>query len=302
MPETVLHHIISMCRNFLWTGDIRRQYSALVAWKTLCLPKSEGGLGLFDLKARNRSFLAKQLWNIHLKTDSIWIQWVHHYYVHTKSVWDIQAHSRSSPLWKVVLSVRDILTQQCGSPRESIQLLSSWSYGVNPFLAQAYHFFRPAAPTVPWHQVVWEDWSLPKYRFILWLAVLGKLRTRDRLQFLHIDPSCVFCRQEDESHQHLFFLCGWSCNLWSQVTSWLQIDEPMNSLPSALRGMHPKKRSHAARMRRVSLGIVIYLIWEERNRRVFERNSRSINTIFRRFQILFFTILHFHVKANSLPG
>ena len=113
---------------------------------------------------------------------------------------------------------------------------------------------------------------------------------------------CVFCRQEDESHQHLFFLCGWSRNLWSQVTSWLQIDKPMNSLPSALIGMHPKKRSHAARMRRVSLGIVIYLIWEERNRRVFERNSRSINTVFRRFQILFFTILHFHVKDNSLPG
>jgi hypothetical protein len=70
MPEIVIHNIISICRNFLWTRDARRHHSALVAWKTLCLPKAEGGLGLFDLKARNQSFLTKQLWNIHLKTDS----------------------------------------------------------------------------------------------------------------------------------------------------------------------------------------------------------------------------------------
>jgi hypothetical protein len=27
--------------------------------------------------------------------------------------------------------------------------------------------------------VIWEQWSLSKYSFILWLAVLGKLRTRE---------------------------------------------------------------------------------------------------------------------------
>jgi hypothetical protein len=43
----------------------------LVAWKHICLPKAEGGLGLYDIKARNNCFLAKQLWNIHLKSDSI---------------------------------------------------------------------------------------------------------------------------------------------------------------------------------------------------------------------------------------
>jgi hypothetical protein len=57
MPEVVLHRLTSICRNFLWTGNIGRNGSALVAWKFLCLPKVEGGLGLFDFKARNRSFL-----------------------------------------------------------------------------------------------------------------------------------------------------------------------------------------------------------------------------------------------------
>ena len=45
--------------------------SALAAWKVVWMPKKEEGLGLFDIKARKKSFLAKQLWNIHLKSDSI---------------------------------------------------------------------------------------------------------------------------------------------------------------------------------------------------------------------------------------
>jgi hypothetical protein len=70
MPAVVLHKIISICRNFLWTGDTKRNGSALVAWKFLYLPKVEGGLGLCDLKARNRSslpnsfgiFILKWIW------------------------------------------------------------------------------------------------------------------------------------------------------------------------------------------------------------------------------------------------
>ena len=38
-----------------------RSKSALVAWKQGCLPKDEGGLAVFDIKARNDSFFAKHL-------------------------------------------------------------------------------------------------------------------------------------------------------------------------------------------------------------------------------------------------
>ena len=108
IPEIVINNIISICRNFLWTGDVRRSSSALIAWKSLYLPKAEEGLGLFDLRACNRSFLAKQLWNIHLKTYSGWIRWVHHFYLSSDTIWTAQAHQHSSPLWKSIISVRDM--------------------------------------------------------------------------------------------------------------------------------------------------------------------------------------------------
>lgn len=41
LPFTVIHQITCLCRNFLWTGNILWQQPALVAWKTVCLPKKE---------------------------------------------------------------------------------------------------------------------------------------------------------------------------------------------------------------------------------------------------------------------
>jgi len=51
-------------------------------------------------------------------------------------------------------------------------------------------------------------------------------------------------------------------------------------------------------MRRVSLVILVYLIWEERNRHIFNNTAKSVETIFRKFQILFYTILYFHEKKS----
>lgn len=86
MPDIVARKIINVCRNFLWTSDVRKSNSILVAWKSICIPKAEGGLGLFYLKARNISFFTKQFWNIHLKTDSVWFLWVHHFYMSSGTI------------------------------------------------------------------------------------------------------------------------------------------------------------------------------------------------------------------------
>ena len=44
---------------------------------------------------------------------------------------------------------------------------------------------------------------MPRYNFILWLAVLGRLRTKDRLHFLQSDLTCVFCQDEEETQSPL---------------------------------------------------------------------------------------------------
>jgi hypothetical protein len=44
------------------------------------------------------------------------------------------------------------------------------------------------------------------------------------------------------------------------------------------------------------------LIWEERNRRVFENSCSPVEPIFRRFQVLFYMILCFHQRDLPIPN
>ncbi|XP_057509176.1 uncharacterized protein LOC130791871 [Actinidia eriantha] len=53
--------IISLCRNFLCGGKTTTTKKPLVAWKEICRPKSEGGLGFIDLNAWNLALVSKSL-------------------------------------------------------------------------------------------------------------------------------------------------------------------------------------------------------------------------------------------------
>jgi hypothetical protein len=74
----------------------------------------------------------------------------------------------------------------------------------------------------------------------------------------------------------------------------------MMTLTSAIRGLNSGGNNLEARMRRVSLGLTVYLIWEERNKRIFDGQNTSVGNIFRKFQILFYTVFHFYEKDHHI--
>jgi len=129
--------------------------------------------------------------------------------------------------------------------------------------------------------------------------MLGKLRTRDKLQFISTDPLCPLCQNSSESYAHLFFSCAWSSSLSGKARYWLKLHISMPTLNRAVRVLSNNEKGLQPRMRRVSLAFLVYLIWEERNRRIFTNTAKSVEVIFRKFQILFYTILYFH-KKNPL--
>ncbi|KAK6139395.1 hypothetical protein DH2020_026865 [Rehmannia glutinosa] len=47
-----------------------------------------GGLGIRNVHSWNKALLAKILWNIHSKADSLWVRWVHSFYLKNQSIWD----------------------------------------------------------------------------------------------------------------------------------------------------------------------------------------------------------------------
>ncbi|KAK6142302.1 hypothetical protein DH2020_022650 [Rehmannia glutinosa] len=200
---TVIDRITNICRIFLW-GERK----ALVAWKNICLPKSEGGLGFRDIKSWNLALLAKVLWNIHEKWDSLWIRWVDQVYLNGTSVWDWSPAKGDSPLLKRIFEIRDLIVSKEGTTQKAINNPTQWFFDKKSGSSKTYDYFRLRGNPQIWATDVWRHYIPPKHSFILWLGVKGRLQTKDRLHYLDIDTNCAFCGTPIETLDHLFFQCN----------------------------------------------------------------------------------------------
>lgn len=90
LPASVMKTIEALCRNFLWHGNEEGRKLNAVAWQDVCLPRSEGGLGVIQLRAWNKAALGKHLWTILTKLASLWSKWMHSNYIKGKSLWQLQ--------------------------------------------------------------------------------------------------------------------------------------------------------------------------------------------------------------------
>ncbi|KAL2240825.1 UNVERIFIED_CONTAM: hypothetical protein Sindi_0723700 [Sesamum indicum] len=77
-PKGVIKDIQKRLRIFLWRGTGNSGYPK-VAWKEICKPKEEGGLGLKDMSTLNRALMCKKLCEV-IRCDrtSIWVEWLRH--------------------------------------------------------------------------------------------------------------------------------------------------------------------------------------------------------------------------------
>ncbi|KAL0315518.1 UNVERIFIED_CONTAM: hypothetical protein Sradi_5430000 [Sesamum radiatum] len=88
----VIEKIHRLCRAFLWNSK-----RAPVAWVDICHPKEEGGLGVRHIQSWNVALLARVLWNIHCKADTLWAKWVNEVYLRGASLWDWQPKKDDTP-------------------------------------------------------------------------------------------------------------------------------------------------------------------------------------------------------------
>ncbi|CAH1440394.1 unnamed protein product [Lactuca virosa] len=70
---------------------------------------------------------------------------------------------------------------------------------------------------VPWHDIVWYGNCIRRNSFILWMAILNRLKTQDRVRGWEVSGNllCPFCAVTPDSHVHLFFKCDYSQLIWS---------------------------------------------------------------------------------------
>ena len=87
-PKTVIFSMEKMIRDFFWEGGDLGGGEHLVSWKTVCLDKSRGGLGIGNLEQRNKALLMKWLWRFPKEGQSLWFKVIKSIYGLHPNQWD----------------------------------------------------------------------------------------------------------------------------------------------------------------------------------------------------------------------
>nr|GEX16431.1 hypothetical protein [Tanacetum cinerariifolium] len=85
-----------------------------VAWNDICVPKSQGGLGLRSIKLLNEGLKIKYLWNIISNKDSLWVKCVNSYRLKGKCVWTLSVSDNTAWCWRHILKLRDKIRDYVG--------------------------------------------------------------------------------------------------------------------------------------------------------------------------------------------
>ncbi|KAK4392766.1 putative mitochondrial protein [Sesamum angolense] len=136
LPRTLLKEFQSLAANYFWHDGDRRRIHWL-AWDKLCASKLEGGLGFQNLEAFNRALLAKQLWRILSRPDSLVSQVLKAKYFPHTHLFDAHLGTRPSFTWRSIFMALPLLRSGCRWRIGTGQMVSVWK---DPRLSRAPSF------------------------------------------------------------------------------------------------------------------------------------------------------------------
>ncbi|GJZ25328.1 RNA-directed DNA polymerase, eukaryota, reverse transcriptase zinc-binding domain protein [Tanacetum coccineum] len=150
-------------------------------------------------------------------------------------------------------------------------------------VSEVWNDIRSKNELVPWSKLVWFSQCIPRHSFMLWLAILRRLKTHDLMKKWDNDERlfCVFCRKVPDSHSHLFFECDFPKKIWCNLKEMVKLDHAPNSWPEILNFIlkRPINKSIWSILQRLVLGACVYVVWQERNMRTFQNYSRSVEEV-----------------------
>lgn len=184
LPKGCIKKIESLCSKFLWSGNIDMAKGAKVSWAALCLPKSEGGLGLRRLAEWNKTLSLRLIWLLFDNKASLWAEWQRHHHLRNCSFWDASASPNDPWTWKMLLYLRPLAEQfvktKVGNGARAFFWFDSWT-SLGPLIkCMGDYGSRPLR--IPIHAKVadayGEDgWQLPLSRSAPAAAILAHIST-----------------------------------------------------------------------------------------------------------------------------
>ncbi|XP_074297931.1 uncharacterized protein LOC141628732 [Silene latifolia] len=265
LPKGIIKKLSRICKDFLWGINEGGRHWIFMSWKMMCRPKQEGGINIKDIQAT--------------------------------------LHSNHSWYWGNVLKVRDALVSITGSPTQAIQKLHSCTKHGTLQEGEIYDLFRASSPILPWTNIIHNSMCAPKHAFTAMMVIQNKIPSIENLvtRGMHFVNRCALCENDNESLEHLFFLCSFSSAVWSTVEGWAMISYMPSLRLSQVLDWHTVHNSgvDAIRSRRIcTLVATIYHLWRERNARIFYAQKNEPVRI--SYRIIFDTYVRLPVSLDNV--
>ncbi|CDY13310.1 BnaC06g14470D [Brassica napus] len=256
LPQTFYAKIDSLCAAFLWRNHTGSASGARVAWKDVCKPKAEGGLGLRPLEEFGTVFTLKRVWIFFSSSGSLWVDWLKNHVFHREGFWSLSYYPRLSPTVRSMLQLHHVVSEfmrcEVGNGGTASFWFDHWTR-LGPLILFAGQN-TPRSLRIRKNAKVIEatrngEWLMPAAR-------------SQELQRL-------------ETHHHLFFECEYSSALWQPCASTVWPLPPTYIHSAASWILRPQQASNSSSAVIVKLVFQssVYLIWKERNARIFTATS-----------------------------
>ena len=98
-------------RNFLWNGAYGEGGDHLVSWNNISRPKEKGGLGIGNLRSKNKALLFKWLWRFPKERETLWAKIIKSKFGLHSNRWDSKMARRSTfrSSWNYILVIWGVL-------------------------------------------------------------------------------------------------------------------------------------------------------------------------------------------------
>ncbi|GJV03160.1 RNA-directed DNA polymerase, eukaryota, reverse transcriptase zinc-binding domain protein [Tanacetum coccineum] len=243
-----LHLIVSVLSSIqiYWLQCDLSKGKAKVAWKQVCKPRDQGGLGIKDLGKWNEVLMSKHIWNIVSNKESLWVKWVNvgplSDYIPKESIvaGNLCCEAKVADIvyngkWKIPntwLSKYHVL-QNMPAPKLKQRCNDTFSWVENDgrrcrfSVKNTWNIMVQGDEKVRWYGLLWFSQCIPKHTFILWLAVQKRLSTQDRLARWYPSKTVSYslCNECPNSHEHLFFECKYSKKVWEVMNKYMEQED-----------------------------------------------------------------------------
>ncbi|XP_022030699.1 uncharacterized protein LOC110931622 [Helianthus annuus] len=154
--------------------------------------------------------------------------------------------------------------------------------------ARAWDSFRHREVEVEWCRIVWFSQCIPRHAFLMWLIMRRKLLTQDKILSWDISRRknmnmmcCLLCYANHDSHNHLFFECKFSDQVWHKVRHKAGMELVASKWDDIVNWLVTRSRSKSAGsyVAKLLVAATAYLIWQERNARLFKNELRPPEAI-----------------------